>query len=279
MNIYIVIPAYNEESFLERTLQSLTEQTMLPKKVVIVNDNSTDGTQNIIDSFSSKYPFIISVVHTSEEEHSPGSKIIRAFYKGQSFLDNNYDVICKFDADLIFPKDYLQQISEVFLQNKNCGMVGGYCFIKKKDKWVLEALTNKDHIRGALKSYRKECFSQIGGLKKSIGWDTVDELLARYHGWEICTVESLHVKHLKPTGASYSRASRRMQGQAFKKMRYGFWLTSIASMKLAWKKKSIGYFWNCIQGYFSIKNEYIVSKEEGKFIRDLRWKNIRKKFF
>jgi glycosyltransferase involved in cell wall biosynthesis len=279
MNIYIVIPAYNEESFLERTLQSLTEQTMLPKKVVIVNDNSTDGTQNIIDSFSSKYPFIISIVHTSEEEHSPGGKIIRAFYKGLSFLDNNYDVICKFDADLIFPKDYLQQISEVFLRNKNCGMVGGYCFIKKKDEWVLEALTNKDHIRGALKAYRKECFSQIGGLKNTMGWDTVDELLALYHGWEICTVESLHVKHLKPTGATYNRDSRRMQGQAFKKMRYGFWLTLIASMKLAWKKRSIGYFWNCMRGYFSIKNEYIVSVAEGKFIRDHRWKNIRKKFF
>ena len=112
-----------------------------------------------------------------------------------------------------------------------------------------------------------------------MGWDTVDELLARYHGWGICTVESLQVKHLKPTGASYNRASRLKQGQAFKKMRYGFWLTSIASMKLAWKKKSIGYFRNCMQGYFSIKNEYIVSKEEGKFIRDLRWKNIRKKLY
>jgi len=69
------------------------------------------------------------------------------------------------------------------------------------------------------------------------------------------------------------------QGQAFKKMRYGFWLTLIASLKLAWKKNSFGYFWSCLQGYFSIKNDYIVSVEEGKFIRDLRWKNIRKKFF
>lgn len=279
MNIYIVIPAHNEEEYLTQTLQSLTEQTMLPKKVIIVNDNSTDGTQNIIDTFSSKYSFITSVVHTSEEEHGPGSKIIRAFYKGLASLDDNYDVICKFDADLIFPKDYLQRISEIFLHNKNCGMSGGFCFIKKKHEWVLEDLTNKDHIRGALKTYRKECFTQIGGLKKSIGWDTVDELLARFHGWEIKTDTSLHVKHLRPTGATYNRASRIKQGQAFKKMRYGFWLTLIASLKLAWKKKSFGYFWSCLQGYFSIKNEYIVSVAEGEFIRDLRWKNIRKKFF
>jgi glycosyltransferase involved in cell wall biosynthesis len=279
MNIYIVIPAHNEEAFLERTLRSLTEQSLLPNKVVVVNDNSTDGTQIIIDSFSSKYSFITSVVHNSEKEHSPGSKIIRAFYKGLASLDNNYDVICKFDADLIFPENYLQQISEVFLQNKNCGMAGGFCYIEKKDDWVLEDLTNKDHIRGALKAYRKKCFTQIGGVKISMGWDTVDELLARFHGWEICTIESLHVQHLKPTGATYNKASRRKQGQAFKKMRYGFWLTLIASLKLAWKKKSFGYFWSCLQGYFSVKNEYIVSVAEGEFIRDLRWKNIRKKFF
>lgn len=290
MNIYIVIPAHNEEEYLAHTLLSLTEQTVLPRKVVIVNDNSTDGTQNIIDSFSSKHPFISSVMHTctnaeglggtqSEGEHLPGSKVIQAFYKGCETLDDKYDVICKFDADLIFPKDYLERISEIFLQNKNCGIAGGFCYIENKGDWILEDLTNKDHIRGALKAYRKECFTQIGGLKKTMGWDTVDELLALYNGWEICTVESLHVKHLKPTGTTYNRASRMKQGQAFKKMRYGFWLTLIASLKLAWKKKSFGYFWNCLLGYFSIKNEYIVSKEEGKFIRNLRWKNIKKKFF
>ena len=143
----------------------------------------------------------------------------------------------------------------------------------------MESLTNKDHIRGALKAYRKECYQTIGGIKKTMGWDTVDELLAKYHGWEVCAIESLHVQHLKPTGANYGRSSRLKQGQAFKKMRYGFLLTTIASLKLAWRKKSFSYFLNCLRGYFSIKNEYVVTAKEGKFIRNLRWKGIRKNFF
>ena len=279
MNFYLVIPAHNEEAFLSNTLQSLTEQTLLPQKIVVVNDNSTDGTQQIIESFSSEHSFISAITITSEAEHAPGSKVINAFYKGFETLDNGYDVICKFDADLIFPPDYLEKIAHHFLQNKNCGMAGGFCYIEKNEDWVLENLTNKDHIRGALKAYRKECFHQIGGLKRVMGWDTVDELLTKYHGWEVTTDETLQVKHLKPTGANYHKASKLKQGQAFKRMRYGLCLTLLASLKLGAKKRSFSYFWNSMRGYFSSNNEYIVSEEEGKFIRSLRWKNIKSKFF
>ena len=48
MNFYIVIPAHNEEAYIAQTLQSLIEQTFPPKKIVVVNDNSTDGMQIII---------------------------------------------------------------------------------------------------------------------------------------------------------------------------------------------------------------------------------------
>lgn len=280
MDFYIIIPAHNEEAFLAQTLQSLAQQTLLPKKIVVVNDASTDATQNIIAQFVEKYDFIESVFHNSEEDHAPGSKVINAFYKGFETLDDGFDILCKFDADLIFPKEYLEKISKIFQSDARIGIAGGFCTIEKNGSWVVENLTNKDHIRGALKAYRKECFETIGGLKNSMGWDTVDELLAQYHGWKVKTDPSLHVKHLKPTGKVYSKASKYKQGEAFYKMRYGFWLTGIASAKLASKKKSFRFFMDSMQGYFKAKNqnlEYIVSEAEGKFIRNLRWKNIKKK--
>lgn len=278
--IYIIIAAHNEAQFLGDTLQSLISQTYLPKRIVVVNDNSTDATQQIILDFSERYSFISYVEIPSGNQHQPGSKVIRAFYKGFETLDDDYDIICKFDADLIFPKNYLQKIVEQFQNNPTYGMVGGFCTIEKNGNWVLENLTNKDHIRGALKAYRKKCFQQIGGLKKSMGWDTVDELLAYFHGWEVRTDASLHVKHLKPTGQVYSKESKHKQGEAFYKMRYGFWLTLIASAKLASKKGSLRFFVNCMEGYQKAKKqklEYLVSEKEGAFIRNLRWGKIRKK--
>ncbi|MEM7185959.1 MAG: glycosyltransferase family A protein [Bacteroidota bacterium] len=279
LSFYIIIPAHNEEAYLSKTLQSLCEQTLLPKRLVVVNDHSTDGTQHIIDQFSEQYSFVSGITIHSEDEHVPGAKVVRAFYRGKELLDDDYDVICKFDADLEFPTNYLEVVAGTFLRNSGCGLAGGFCYIEHNGDWVLEGLTNTDHIRGALKAYKKECFEQIGGLKPSMGWDTVDELLARYHGWQVQTIESLHVKHLKPTGATYSKASGFKQGQAFGKMRYGFVLTAIASIKLASRKRSLAYFWHCLRGFFSIKKDHLVSTTEGQFIRQLRWRGIRKKIF
>ncbi len=282
MNFQIVIPAHNEEAYLASTLDSLIRQTLLPTKIIVVNDSSTDRTQDIVNQYAASHSFIHLVQVNSNSKHEPGSKVVRAFYKGLEQTDDSYDVICKFDADLIFPQHYLEKISELFQQNEKVGMAGGFCYIEKNNDWVLENLTNKDHIRGALKAYRKECFEQIGQLKRAMGWDTIDELLAQYHGWEVATDETLHVKHLKPTGATYTKAAKYKQGEAFYKMRYGWALTQIAAIKLAQRKNSLSFYYNCMRGFLKAKNTkspFLVTKAEGAFIRKLRWKNIRKKVF
>ena len=165
MKFYIIIPAHNEESSIGLTIDSLANQTLLPKKVVVVNDNSTDNTEDIVEALAEKHHWITLLNSKSSNQHLPGSKIINAFYKGYNLLDDDYDVICKFDADLIFPPNYLEQIAQHFKQNQRLGMAAGFCYIEKNGDWILENLTRKDHIRGALKAYKKDCFTQIGKLK------------------------------------------------------------------------------------------------------------------
>ena len=282
MNFAIIIPAYNEEAFIALTLQSLISQTSQPQQIIVVNDNSTDKTTEIIREFTQDYPFIKLINKKSEAEHLPGSKVVEAFNYGFDLLNPNYDILCKFDADLIFPNNYLEEIAKIFKNDNQVGMAGGFCFIEKEGKWILENLTNKDHIRGALKAYKKECFKEIGGLKTAMGWDTLDELLAQFHGWKVVTDEKLHVKHLKPTGKTYSKNAKYKQGEAFYRMRYGLKLTLIASAKLAYKKGNISFLSDYISGYLKAKKQhfpFLVSAEEGKFIRNLRWKNIKQKLF
>ncbi|HLV15393.1 MAG TPA: glycosyltransferase family 2 protein [Xanthomarina sp.] len=277
MKFCIIIPAHNEDTYIKQTLASLVSQTLLPKQVVVVNDNSTDNTKDLVEKFTSKYHWISLVNSTSSNKHLPGSKIINAFYKGFEILDDDFDVICKFDADLIFPPNYLERLAFHFNSNERLGMASGFCYIEKNNTWVLENLTRKDHIRGALKAYRKECFKQIGQLKPSMGWDTVDELLAKFYGWELLTDETLHVKHLKPTGTSYNKASKHLQGEAMYKMRYGFIITLISALKLAYKKRSSKLFIDYMEGFFKAKGEklpFLVSEAQGKFIRKLRWQGM-----
>lgn len=282
MKYYIVIPSYNEEALIGLTLQSLISQTVLPSKIVVVNDNSTDRTAEVVLEFAKNNPYISLVNKSSENIHLPGSKVIQAFEKGFETLDDNYDLIVKIDADLIFPPNYFETIIKHFKSDERIGMVGGFCYIEKNGEWILENLTDKDHIRGALKAYRKETFQQIGGLKPAMGWDTVDELLCKFYNWKVVTDESLHVKHLKPTGASYNKAARYKQGEAFYSLGYGFIITAISSLKLAMRKGKPLLFIDYIMGFWKAKSSgkpLFVTAEQAKFFRNYRWKKMKEKLF
>ena len=277
MKYYIIIPAHNEAQFIALTLQSLVSQTILPAKIVVVDDNSTDETSNLVVDFTSKYPFITLVKNISDTTHVPGSKVIRAFQKGLETVDDNFDFIVKADADLIFPVNYFETIIKTFQKDETIGMAGGFAYIEKNGNWILENLTDKDHIRGAFKAYRKKCFADIGGLKPAMGWDTADELLSKFYGWNVVTNENLKVKHLKPTGANYSKAARYKQGEAFYTLGYGFWITAIASAKLALMKRKPLLFLDYVKGFWMAKNRkatMLVNKEQTQFIRNYRFKKM-----
>lgn len=280
MNFGIIIPAYNEADSIVFTLQSLLQQSYLPYQIIVVDDASTDNTVQIVRQISAKNSIVQLVQRTEKGEHLPGSKVVQAFNAGLPLLKEEVEVICKFDADLIFPENYFQIMNACYTENPKLGMFGGFCYIKKNGEWVLENLTNNDHLRGAVKSYRKDCFQAIGGLKKAMGWDTVDELLARFYGWQVQTDNTLRVKHLRPTGAGYKSNAHYLQGTVFYRLRYGLVLSLLAAAKLALKKRSLKLFFNYCKGYFKAKKEkqpYLLTKDEGKWVRSYRWKNILKK--
>ncbi|HEU0137962.1 MAG TPA: glycosyltransferase family 2 protein, partial [Flavobacterium sp.] len=185
MNYSVIIPAHNEEAFIALTLQSLLAQTILPSQVVVVDDNSKDLTSAVVSDFVQRHSFISLVRNQSDAAHLPGSKVIRAFQKGFELIKQDYDIIVKLDADLILPSDYFEKVIAAFKSDSKIGMAGGFAYIEKNGQWILENLTDKDHIRGAFKAYRRECFVQIGGLRPAMGWDTVDELLTKFYGWKV----------------------------------------------------------------------------------------------
>lgn len=281
MEYYIIIPAHNEEACISLTLESVILQTLPPKKVVVVNDHSNDSTPEIVEAFAQSVPYIELLNTTSDKSHMPGSKVINAFNKGMEVLDANFDFIVKLDADIVLPKHYFQSIATIFSQSPKVGIAGGFAYeLDDQGNWHLNHPMDKNHVRGAFKSYSKNCFEAIGGLKNAMGWDTVDELLAQYHGFQVITDENLQAKHLRPTGTSYNRKARLLQGQAMYTIRYGLLITLIASLKMAVKSKRPKVLFDNLQGYFRASSRgetFLVSPEEGEFIRRLRWKNIKSK--
>ncbi len=283
MKYYIIIPAHNEEAFLADTLNSVLRQRLQPEKVIVVNDNSTDGTAAIIDEYISLSPIIHKLSIVTSAEHMPGKKVINAFNKGVYLLEDDYDFLVKLDADLVLPDNYFEKIAYIFKGHPNVGIAGGFIYEKDTDgEWKLNHPMNKNHVRGAFKAYSKGCFKAIGGLKSAMGWDTVDELLAQYHGYEIFTDDVLRVKHLRPTGKAYHQKAKLLQGKAMYTMRYGLWISVLASLKMAVKQRKARAFVDNMYGYLEAQKEqtpYLVTKEEGTFIRKLRWNDIKRKLF
>lgn len=61
--ISVIIPAFNEETGVIRTIESVMASTYDKKEIIVVNDGSTDQTKTKLRSFQKKYPGIISVIN------------------------------------------------------------------------------------------------------------------------------------------------------------------------------------------------------------------------
>ncbi len=53
--VSVIIPAYNAEKYMEETLLSVLASSYLPIEVIVVNDGSDDGTEQIAKSFANKF--------------------------------------------------------------------------------------------------------------------------------------------------------------------------------------------------------------------------------
>jgi dolichyl-phosphate beta-glucosyltransferase len=96
-SLSIVIPAYNEENRLNESLAKITAfvtQQSFPIEVVIVNNNSSDNTQQIIDKATQAYPYIHGMIETAQGKGA-------AVRTGMLAAQNDYLFIC--DADLSMP--------------------------------------------------------------------------------------------------------------------------------------------------------------------------------
>ncbi|MPT30320.1 MAG: glycosyltransferase family 2 protein [Chryseobacterium sp.] len=301
MKFLIIIPTHNEENNILPCLESLKNQSFQDFVCVVVNDGSTDRTQQIIMNFklsTSDFQFL----DLERSQHEPGAKVVRTFNKGLESVDwKSFDVICKYDADIVFPQNYLEKINQVFETNPKMGIASGLVYIRnykqnpeiknlrnpnenwtdfsnKNQEWIFEDLSSKNHVRGPIKAYRKECFEDMNGLRAVLGWDNLDILLAKKSNWEVVTIKELWVKHLRPTAYKYKSQKAEKLGQYFYNIGLNLPLAMISSAKSSFKNRSVKEFFITINSFLKQKEKRDLSKEEIQFIRNLRWKEFFRNF-
>ncbi len=199
---YILITAAkNEERFIESVIKSVLNQTIKPKKWIIVSDGSTDNTNEIVEHYLLNNKFIEFIPLPPNNTRNFSSKAI-ALNKAIKIIEgSDYDYIGNLDADVTFDKFYYENIFLAFKSNPKLGVAGGIILDCYDDKVVPQNIS-LNTVAGAIQVFRKECFEKIGNYVpfKYGGEDAYMEAMARMMGWEVQTLPDLKVYHHRPTG-------------------------------------------------------------------------------
>jgi len=200
---YVVItPARNESRHMRGLIESMVAQSRLPLRWVIVSDASTDGTDEIVESYRRGFDWIELVRMPEKRDRSFAAKV-SCFNAGfERVKDLPYDVIASLDADITFQPDYFEYLLERFEENPRLG-VGGTPFVEGAGAQYDYRFTNIEHVSGACQVFRRDCFADIGGYVpiKGGGIDWVAVSTARMKGWQTRTFTERVCHHHRPMGS------------------------------------------------------------------------------
>ncbi len=172
---YIAITiAYNEEKHIRNTIESVLNQTIKPRFYIVVDDGSTDQTPFIV----SEYP--VYYMRVDEPKFYLGSmNMHRALVRGikkATDLVPDWDFLFKIDADSVIPENYFQVLHGKMKDTPRLGICSG--LMRGGNIW-------KGRASDGAKLYKRECWDMIGGLDRTIHWDTHAIVKAYWKGWAV----------------------------------------------------------------------------------------------
>ncbi|MEK7192150.1 MAG: polyprenol monophosphomannose synthase [Patescibacteria group bacterium] len=198
--ITVIIPTYNERNNLELLAQKIFDLKIPDSRIMVVDDNSPDGTGKLAEELGKQYP--ITVLHRQKKE-GLGRAYVEAF---RNVLErDNPDFIIQMDADLSHDPAAIPLMLEKI---KNCDLVLGSRYIRggKVENWAflrkfisrfgnlyartILGLPYRD-LTGGFKCFRRKVLENIDfSLLSSTGYNFQIETTYKAHkkGYKICEI-------------------------------------------------------------------------------------------
>lgn len=213
--ISVIIPTYNRADCIEKSIRSVLEQTYRDFELIIVDDGSSDNTQDVVNSIDDER---IRYVKMPENKGASAAR-------NEGIRQAAYDYIAFQDSDDMWKPDKLEKQMQTLMDNPQAGMV--YCAYEcqsfdgdvvivpdekmplyEKQGDIYEKLLCRNTIGAPTVLVRRECFLKAGLFCESLSCLEDWELFVRIaREYEILFIEEpLVIVHLNAGGVSSNTA-------------------------------------------------------------------------
>lgn len=110
MKVSVIIPAYNEEKYIGKSLKSIMNQKIDADEIIVIDNNSKDKTAEIVRKMG------ITVIKERVQGMIPA--------RNRGFNSAKYDIIARVDADVEVPKDWVKLIKTNFEKGRIDALTG-----------------------------------------------------------------------------------------------------------------------------------------------------------
>ncbi len=116
----VIIPLYNGSTYIERAIQSILRQTLLPTEILVIDDGSTDDGPTLVEQQA--YPLVRLI-----RQRNAGVSAAR----NKGMTESRADFLTFLDADDVWEKDHLEILSTLIDKYPQCGIYGTSYYLCK----------------------------------------------------------------------------------------------------------------------------------------------------
>jgi glycosyltransferase involved in cell wall biosynthesis len=259
-----VIPARNEENFIDKTLAALFDQHTRPGKVIVVNDGSTDRTADVASAAGAEVVDMPDRGYNVQGMPVLAGVINRGLQRLQARgYGNADDYVLILGADHILPPNYITAVLDAMAADRKLALCSG---VIAGERSIVP--------RGSGRVVKADFWQSVGFCyPENYGFETYLVLKAQQQGYSVKVLKDLVTRTLRKTGRNYKKSVYVSYGKSLKALGYSR-LYSAARIGLISIKNPKGGFY-MFKGYLS-DDVQTYDPELRSFLSSIQHKRIKR---
>ena len=262
MGYEVVVPARNEEKYIEKTLLAIKKQSIPPDQIIVVNDGSKDRTSEI----SKKYADVVIDLPDRGFSALGTSEIAKTFNKGLEHVSPEAEYVLICGADAVIPEKFFENIQDEMIKDPELVIASG-------------RLENDPSYEGApprgTRVVKSSFWMEASGLRypEILGWESWLVFKALQMGKSVKRVSNLITEAQRPPSAGKIRSAW-SKGKGMHYLGYDWKYALARAGTFFAEKPSAGI--KMIAGYLSATNleRSDISEWVGNNQRKRLWRRI-----